>query len=185
MIELENVTVRYGDRMVLDSLSMAISGTGCVAIQGASGIGKTTLLRVLAGLVLPQSGKVSGLGNRRVGVVFQEDRLLPWCTALENAAIAGDPQDAETYLSRLGLAGAENMFPSELSGGMRRRVAIARAMTFSNDVLLLDEPFNGLDPSCREHTADVLLAHAKLLIVVTHDEHDAALLNAQQHILLS
>ena len=117
MIELENVTVRYGDRMVLDSLSMAISGTGCVAIQGASGIGKTTLLRVLAGLVLPQSGKVSGLGNRRVGVVFQEDRLLPWCTALENAAIAGDPQDAETYLSRLGLAGAENMFPPELSGG--------------------------------------------------------------------
>ena len=82
MIELENVTVRYGDRMVLDSLSMAISGTGCVAIQGASGIGKTTLLRVLAGLVLPQSGKVTGLGNRRVGVVFQEDRLLPWCTAL-------------------------------------------------------------------------------------------------------
>jgi len=185
MIELETVTVRYGDRIVLDSLSMAISGTGCVAIQGASGIGKTTLLRVLAGLVLPQSGKVSGLGNRRVGVVFQEDRLLPWCTALENAAIAGDPQDAETYLSRLGLAGAENMFPSELSGGMRRRVSIARAMVFSDDVLLLDEPFNGLDASCRIQVANALLAHAKLLIVVTHDAHDAELLNAQQHILLS
>lgn len=185
MIELENVTVRYGDQTVLEDFSATLPETGCVAVRGVSGVGKTTLLRVLAGIMRPQAGRVFGLENRRVGVVFQEDRLLPWCTALENAAIAGDPQDAETYLSRLGLAGAENMFPSELSGGMRRRVSIARAMVFSDDVLLLDEPFNGLDASCRIQVANALLAHAKLLIVVTHDAHDAELLNAQQHILLS
>ena len=184
MIELSNITVSFGDKTVLNDFSLCLPDEGCVAVQGPSGTGKTTLLRVLAGLIVPDAGSVMGLENRRVSMVFQEDRLLPWRSAWENAALGSDKDTARRFLAALGLGGECDSLPKSLSGGMRRRVAIARALSFSNDVLLLDEPFTGLDPALREETAALLRGHARLMILVTHDPQEAALLKAETFVRL-
>ena len=180
MIELSGVTVRFGARTALSNFSARLPDEGTVALRGASGAGKTTLLRVLAGLLRPDAGTVTGLAGRRIGFVFQEDRLPPWRTALQNVALVSDEARAKELLKRLDLGGALALRPAALSGGMRRRVAIARALAFSGDVLLLDEPFNGLDEARREQAAALMRASARLIVVATHDGLDAQLLGAHQ-----
>lgn len=178
MIELRGITVSFGDNRVLDRLSVQWPDCGTVALRGPSGSGKTTLLRVLCGLLQPDAGHVVGLEQRRISVVFQEDRLLPWRTALENVALVSDARTARDLLAWLDLAQASDSRPDALSGGMRRRVAIARALAYSGDVLLLDEPFTGLDAARRDAAATLIRERAKLIVVATHDETEAALLGA-------
>ena len=139
----ENITKRFGEKLVLDNIS-CIFDDGIFCVTGPSGCGKTTLLRIIAGLEIPDSGVVSETG--KISVMFQEDRLFPWMTAVGNASAGSDSASAEKALRAMGLEQSFRDFPETMSGGMRRRVALARAVAAGGDLLLLDEPFNGLGP---------------------------------------
>lgn len=183
MIVCRDLTVRFGEKIVLDGLNLSIPDAGVVCIMGESGRGKTTLLRVLAGLLKPNSGTVEGLSHRKVSVAFQEPRLLGWRTAQDNIASVSDVATASALCIELHLEDVREQRAATLSGGQMQRVSLARAFAFGTDVVLLDEPFAGLD---EENKARVLaLIHrATLAIVVTHDARDPELLQAQQTIAL-
>ncbi len=185
MIELKNVVCSYEKKTVLSDLSLRLPERGAVAVTGPSGKGKTTLLKLLAGLVLPVSGSIEGLLGKRVSMVFQEDRLLPWRMALENAALfCGDEAHAKETLIALELGDALNKRPDELSGGMRRRVAIARALCFGGDILLLDEPFKGLDEALKLRVAKRMKGAFPLTVLATHDMVEADMMGCTQRVEL-
>ncbi len=141
---------------------------------GPSGRGKTTILRLLAGLEQADGGTVDGVGDRRVSVIFQEDRLLPFCTAQMNIAVAAPGSDARLWLEKVELADDAGKFPAQLSGGMCRRVALARALAYDGAVFLMDEPFQGLDREMKlRMMALVRTALAgKTAVLVTHDPEE-------------
>ncbi len=190
MIETRDLTVTYDGRAVLRAVDLTVPDGGHVALMGPSGCGKTTLLRVLAGLRVPDGGTVRvpdggtvRVSPGRMACVFQEPRLLPWRTAAENVnAVLSDraqtmPQ-ALAWLERLELSDARDQYPAALSGGMQQRVAIARALAYDAPVLLLDEPFRGLDAALRQRVTALVAdaARAKTLVLATHDAADAAAL---------
>jgi NitT/TauT family transport system ATP-binding protein len=174
MPAFERVGYAYDpEHPVLRDFSLALPERGVVSLLGPSGCGKTTLLRLLAGLATPQSGTVSGIDGRRTAVVFQENRLLPWETAWQNAVTEAGPghrERAAEWLAALGLGDSLDRRPGELSGGMKRRVAIARALAAEHDLLLLDEPFAGLDEPAWRVAAERIAAvgDATLTVLVTH-----------------
>ena len=182
VIELRNVTKQFDGETVLDSINLDIYDNEFLTLLGPSGCGKTTLLRVLAGLQAPDAGTVR-VEPGRMACVFQEPRLLPWRTAAENVnAVLSDraqtmPQ-ALIWLERLELADARDQYPAALSGGMQQRVAIARALAYDAPVLLLDEPFRGLDAALRARVTALIAdaAKDKTLVLATHDAADAAAL---------
>lgn len=181
-ITLREVSFGYEDKRVLERLTLELHEGHRTVIMGSSGRGKTTLLRLLAGLAQPDSGEIAGQPDK-VSFMYQDDRLLPWYTVRANLAVttaATDPQIVD-LLSRLGLAGNEDSYPRELSGGMARRVALARALLLPSDMLLLDEPFSGLDSTTKSVVAQVILdeCSGKTVVAVLHDEQDAALLGAR------
>lgn len=173
-IELQHVQMAYGEKAVFSDLSYAFDLTGIVALMGESGCGKTTLLRLLCGLETPQSGEIYGIPQKYT-FMFQENRLLPWATVQENVATVCDVASAENWLSAVGLAQEANHLPSALSGGMQRRVAFARALAHQSDVLLLDEPFKGLDVDLRSKMILLLRKQAQMrpILFVTHDIQEA------------
>ena len=150
--------------------------------MGPSGCGKTTLLRLIAGLETPESGEIEGVG--KLGFLFQEDRLISHLTARKNVALVLTGRDTDARagaaLEALGLSDSMDKPARELSGGMARRVAIARAVLFESKLLLLDEPFRGLDEQTRAQAAAWTATHTagRTVIAVTHDRQDAELLNA-------
>ena len=176
MIELHNVRMAYGDKTVFDGLSLAFPERGMFAIFGPSGRGKTTLLRLIAGLETPQSGSISMPKDARIAFCFQEDRLLPFKTVLDNVMlVCHDEQRARSWIEKVGLAGEENAYPASLSGGMKRRASLARALAFDAPILLMDEPFRALDDATHAEMLSLVKEAAKdrLLLLVTHDEADA------------
>ncbi len=181
MMTLKNVSFSYDTTPVCTDLSWRLPSSGVVCLWGASGCGKTTLLRLLAGLEKPSAGQVEGIG--RVSMVFQEDRLLPWLTALENVTLTGaEESKAKDVLTALGLTPEEQgSLPGILSGGQQRRVALARALAADSDCLLLDEPFNGLDENTWQNVVPMITAYAqhKPVVLVTHIREQAEALNAQ------
>ena len=183
MIEIRDLTVTLGDKHVFDRYSAEIPDEGIVIISGESGIGKTTLLRVLCGLIKPEHGTIVGLSDRKISVVFQEPRLLDHMTALENVALVSDRTEAERLLDMLNMKEELHVKASSLSGGQKQRVSLARAFAFSSDVVLLDEPFTGLDEQNKRKAAE-LIRTARLAVVVTHDPGDAALLQSSRNIQL-
>jgi len=176
MIRLTDLSISYGEKKIFEHINAAWQDQGTIVLRGESGSGKTTLIRILAGLLQPDHGSVSGLKDRRIGIVFQEDRLLPWYNITDNVALAANRIVADELLRRVGLYKDRYLKPTALSGGMRRRAAIARALAFSNDVILLDEPFNGLDYEAKKTVADLILCNSNLRIMATHNAEDAELL---------
>jgi NitT/TauT family transport system ATP-binding protein len=181
--------------VALDGLSLAVGRGEVVALIGPNGCGKSTFLRVVTGLLAPESGSVSldadpiHAPDPRIGLVFQEPRLLPWRSAADNVAwpleLAGLPRDeiagrVRELLGLVGLEGAAALRPVQLSGGMRQRTAIARSMALAPEVLLLDEPFSALDALTRERFNLELLRlqerTATTVVVVTHSIPEAILM---------
>jgi len=172
-VRFANVTKSYANQRVLDGLTFETDGW--LAILGPSGSGKTTVLRLAAGLIVPDGGEVAVDG--RVSYVFQEDRLLPWMSALENVALFCELARAKALLDALDLAGEWHKKPPNLSGGQQRRVAIARALAAPFDILLMDEPFKGLDDTLRLRAAALMreIARDACVLLSTHAEADRAL----------
>ena len=177
MICLRQVSAGYPEKEVLKGLNLSLPDKGAVAVMAPSGYGKTTLLRVLAGLLPIQDGELTGLKDQKVSFLFQEDRLLPWLTAKKNVEIVSSPEKARFWLHEMEIE-EMNQYPQAMSGGMQRRVALARAMAFGGDVLLLDEPFKGLDGALRARIASRIRGVFPLTVLSVHDQEEAALLGA-------
>jgi len=203
LIAIEGVTKRYlttsGPVEALRDVSLAVGESEFCTLIGPSGCGKSTLLGMLGGLVMPDAGRllidgepVKGPDPRRVATVFQDPGLFPWRTALENVELGLELQGvaaarrrrvAEELLGPLGLAGFAGKYPRELSGGMKQRVAIGRALAIDAKILLMDEPFGALDEQTRllmgEWLLDIWRRTRKTVIFVTHSLHEALFLSTR------
>ena len=182
-MEIKNLCKAYGDLPVLENVSFT-AGVGVTALWGPSGVGKTTLLRILLGLEKPDSGELMGTAVRW-SAVFQEDRLLEGLDALGNLrfALGTDYKEAKAaaMLAALGLTWETGKPVGAWSGGMKRRTAILRAILAPADIVLMDEPFTGLDPETKRQAARMINEYTagKLLLFSTHSKEDAALLGAE------
>ncbi len=179
-IAMNNVTFGYSSVKICKDLSWTLPNSGVVCLWGPSGCGKTTLLRLLAGLEKPQAGSVEPT-DRVVSMVFQEDRLLPWLTVRENAALACDDEArVDELLAAVGLTDYADSTPNTISGGQQRRVALVRALAASGELLLLDEPFTGLDEETKALVLPLIREAAKSrpVVLVTHIAAEAEALDA-------
>lgn len=180
-MKIQHLCKSFDGKVVLDLVSLTLESGGTACLMAPSGRGKTTLLRCIAGLETPDSGQITDLPER-IAYAFQEDRLCDGFSAVDNIRLvtgkALGEGEIRRHLEELGLAGSLDQPVRELSGGMRRRVVISRAVCFGADLLLLDEPFKGLDDEARQQTADYILRHrgAAAILCVTHDREDAAAL---------
>jgi NitT/TauT family transport system ATP-binding protein len=198
-LRVENLFFSYGDHLALENINLDFAEGEFVCLLGSSGCGKTTLLRLLAGLEVPGAGRLYWKGtpitgpSLERGVVFQEYSLFPWLRLRDNVAIAivkarpalakNEALDlADEYLGMVGLLNSGSKYPHELSGGMRQRGAIARTLAIGSPVLLMDEPFGALDPANRMRLQDLLLeiwsktASKGTVVFVTHDVDEALFL---------
>ena len=178
MISLQNITLRYGEKLVLDRFSLEIPSDGLTALSGPSGCGKTTLLRLLAGLERPEWGQVQRIDTALTAFLFQEDRLLPWRTVgqhITDVLPRSRRGELSRWLAFAELDGEEQARPAALSGGMARRLALARCAALGGDVLLLDEPFAGVDV---ERAARMLKRLRELAVPVVLTSHQAPVLAA-------
>ena len=195
-LALNGLSKRFGDLEVLREINVAIERGAFISLVGPSGCGKTTLLRIVAGLEPASAGAVL-LDGRAVrepggdrGFVFQSDNLLPWRTVFDNAIIgpevagragAAEKNRIRDLLRLVGLEGFENYFPRQLSGGMRQRVNLARALAIDPDILLMDEPFSALDAQTREIMQTELMRiweeGRKTVLFVTHQIDEAVFLS--------
>ncbi|MBZ8134780.1 ABC transporter ATP-binding protein [Afifella sp. IM 167] len=207
-IHFQDLTVRFatpaGDiHTVVEDITLDIDDGSFVAVVGPSGCGKSTLLNVAAGLLVPPKGNVlifneplQGI-NKHAAYLFQQDALLPWRTVLENVRLgltfrgvgyAEATDEAEKWIARVGLAGFEDRFPYQLSGGMRKRVAIAQSWIVDPRILLMDEPFSALDIQTRQNMENELLSlwleNRKTVLFITHDLEEAIAL-ADKVVVLS
>ena len=179
MIELNGIRKAYGESVLFEDLLISLHDGSKTVITGASGCGKTTLLRIIAGLEAADAGEI--ICQTRQAYMFQEPRLIPSKNVLDNIRAVLKKEDfalADKYLSAVGLLGDEKKFPHELSGGMAQRVAFARLLAFAEatdaELLLLDEPFSALDKESASKMLELLKVFSvgKTLLLVTHDESD-------------
>lgn len=202
-VSVKNVSKNYQDVEALKNLSLEFPRGELTSLLGPSGCGKTTLLKIIGGLLQPNSGEVKVDGKTVTGpgpdraFVFQDFALLPWANVIRNVAfglelrgIAKSEREgiAEKYIREVGLAGFEKKFPHQLSGGMRQRVGLARALSVDSQVLLLDEPFSAVDEQTRRKFQEDLLSlvanEKKTFIFVTHSIEEAVYVSDQIAILL-
>jgi|ERR1044071_528250 NitT/TauT family transport system ATP-binding protein len=191
---VESISRSFGEVEVLRDFSLDISRGEFVAVVGPSGCGKTTLLNLLAGFDKPTAGRVTSTGHVRM--VYQQDGLFPWRTVAENIQMglrhfkdeAARMRELKEMLALIGLEGFEDSYPHQLSGGMRQRVELARALAGDTDTLLLDEPFSSLDYlkrlRLRRELARLLRERPRTVVLVTHDIEEAAQL-ADRVVVLS
>lgn len=177
-IKISQLCKAYGEKEVLQNFSAELPSGQTTVLMGASGCGKTTLLRLLAGLEQPDSGSITGVPERK-SMVFQEDRLCEGSTAWGNLKLCAPQltkEQAQAGLSALGLEDFNTQPVREFSGGMKRRVAILRALLSEYDLLLADEPFKGLDEETKLRTMEYFRAQSagKTVVLVTHEEDEAA-----------
>ena len=175
-LTLNKVSKKFGDKSILQNFSYEFEEIGLYIITGESGIGKTTLLRIIAGLDTDYIGTVENGGIKNISFMFQEYRLFPSLTAFENASISiGKKADEDAYQSliRLGFSKDDlKKFPRELSGGMKQRVSFVRAILKKAPILILDEPTKELDANTADIMLDMIKEASKrcLVIIVTHDD---------------
>lgn len=179
-IQLNNLCKAYGDKVIFENYNRTLDFDGILVIQGKSGLGKTTLMRMLAGLEKADKGEITK-SAQKVSFMFQEDRLIPCVTVLKNLTAICDEEKALGYLKLMGLISEKDNSPLSLSGGMRRRVALARALCFDSDLVILDEPFKGLDETLKTEICEIIKEESKsrAFIIVSHDSEDAKILNAE------
>ncbi|NLL91612.1 MAG: ATP-binding cassette domain-containing protein [Ruminococcaceae bacterium] len=182
-IKITDLKKTYQNRTVFENLNLTVKKSEKIAIMGESGCGKTTLLKIISGLEKADGGRIEGLPEK-ISFVFQEDRLFEKFTALSNAKFAagkniGD-ETAREHLIEVGLTDSTLQTAENLSGGMKRRVSIVRAVLAKAELLLLDEPFKGLDEENRENVSNYILKNTAdtTVILVTHDRDEAELLSA-------
>lgn len=180
-----NVTFRReeGDLTVFEKLNLEIDPTAFTVLVGKSGCGKTTLLRLIAGLEKPTAGEVILPEGFSVGMMFQEARLMPWLTCEKNVMLGLDKskkREAEEILKMVGLQGFEKAYPAQLSGGMKQRAALARTLIRRSNLILMDEPFSALDGATRRQMQQELLKIREQtgagVVFVTHDIEEATFL---------
>ncbi|MFG1624497.1 ABC transporter ATP-binding protein [Kribbella sp. NPDC049227] len=181
-VQVRGLVRRYDERAVLDGVDLDIAPGEFVALLGKSGSGKSTLLRALAGLDSDVAGTGELVVPAQVSVVFQDSRLLPWARVLDNVVLGlnGAGDRGRQSLEEVGLAGRENAWPNELSGGEQQRVALARSLVREPELLLADEPFGALDALTRLKMHALLrklcAAHQPAVLLVTHDVDEAIVL---------
>lgn len=183
-MQLKNIVKNYGDKKVLGGIDIEIEEGKITAILGESGCGKSTLLNIIAGKIKDYSGEVIFEREHKEGIsyVFQEDTLIPWKTVYNNLEFVLKGKIEKTtqieerikkYLKMVNLEGSEKEFPNMLSGGMKRRVGIARAFAFPSNYMFMDEPFEFLDVKIKEEIVEDLIklqeAEKKTIILITHD----------------
>lgn len=179
MLEFRNVGFSYGEKEIFKDFSFSLEEGTSTAILGPSGYGKTTFLELASGFLKPQSGIVTPFCGKPT-FVFQEDRLLPWYTALENlTAVNIGKEKALEYLEKVRLSDCADKYPDELSGGMCRRLSIARALAFGGDVYLFDEPLRGLDIKTSAEILELIKSETtgKTSLIITHNPKEAFLLS--------
>jgi len=175
MIRLENICKSFGTQQVLANASLSVAEGERVCLTGVSGCGKSTMLAIASGTLKPDSGSVFIREGIRMAYLYQENRLLPWLNALENITVTGvSDTDAKNMLDRVGLLEHCEKKPGQLSGGMKRRLAIARALAYGGDVYYLDEPLQGLDDGTAGRVLDVMLSElsGKTAIIVSHSSSE-------------
>lgn len=195
MLSLNNVNIAFGSLKILDGFSTTFGSNEFTCLFGPSGVGKSTILNLLAGILKPDSGEILNPFTK-IGYVFQEPRLLPWCTAWENIEIGlyateltkSQRKDIiAPMIEKLGLNGFADYYPAQLSGGMKQRVGLGRAFVVDPQLLLMDEPFSGLDEALKLEMRNLLHEliewHPCTTIFVTHDFLEALCL-ADQIVLL-
>ena len=185
-VKAKNLYFSYGDQPVLRNVCIELTAERPVVLLGGSGMGKTTLLRILAGLMKADSGSIEGIDKHtRISVMYQEDRLFPHLTVYKNLKLIRPTvtqAEAATLLAELNLEPTVlDQLPRELSDGMRRRVALARALLFEADVVLMDEPFQGLDVDTRRMALAAVKkwTEGRPTLVISHEPEDAPALGAK------
>lgn len=172
---IRDLCFKYDDKEIFDHLNLDLSDDR-IYLMGVSGIGKSSLLKLIAGLLKPDSGYIKH-DYKKIAIMFQEDRLLPWLNVKDNLLLVCDQIDkVDWILNEIEIDG--NLMVDELSGGMARRVSLARAILYDGDLLLLDEPFSGMDKDLKEKMANLILSRGKKLIISGHDDKEAKLLKA-------
>ena len=185
MIKLSSVSFSYGEKIILNDFSLEVRDGECVVLKGPSGCGKTTAAMIVCRLLKPSSGDI--LSPDKISVVFQEDRFVNNLSLLQNIRLPLSKKDypiADNLLKRVGLYEDRYKKISELSGGMKRRAAIVRAVAFNGDSLILDEAFNGIDNENKKICADIIkeyfLDKNKPVLFITHNDEDGNLFGAKQ-----
>ena len=177
MIKINDVSKSFNNKLVLDHVSMEFPDTGVVCLFGKTGVGKTTLLNLIAGIERPDNGEITGIAGKTVSYVFQDNRLLPWFNVNKNLCVSNNlgEEILNKLLEEFDLYSARNLNVLRLSGGMKRKADIAKAILFDGDIFLLDEPFTGIDDESKEKVMQVLMeiGDKKLIILITHKLEEA------------
>ena len=175
-MKINDLTKLFGNKKIFDNFSFSIPDNKITFVMGESGSGKTTLLRIIAGLDKDYKGEIIGL-NDKISYVFQEPRLLPALNVIENIELVerGSNLNAEEILSILELENDKLLYPDELSGGMKMRVSLARALYHNGDIFIMDEPFSALDDDLKNRILPKIfdLLNNKTVIIVTHNQDEA------------
>lgn len=184
-IAVEKLSKKYKNKIVLKDFSAVIKERKTTVIMAPSGMGKTTFIRILSGLEKADSGTIEGIEGKKISMVFQEDRLCSNLNAVSNVRMVCNKSISRKQiydeLAAVGLVGSETQPVSQLSGGMKRRVALVRALMAEYDLLILDEPFKGLDEENKKRVMDYTKRKTagKTVILVTHEEEEAALMGGE------
>ncbi len=195
-LSLEGLALRYGERTIFEGLDLRLNGGEFVVLLGASGVGKSSLLKIVAGLAKPTEGRVTATDGLpiegRIAYMGQQDLLYPWLRVIDNVMLgsrlrrrAVDRERALHLLERVGLAERARALPSELSGGMRQRAAIARTLYEDRPIVLMDEPFSALDTFTRARVQDLAaeLLQGRTALLITHDPLEACRLGHHLFVL--